>query len=47
MSKRVFPFVTFEWVCVVFVVEVEDDAYGDDEDVEDGGYGGGFPPLPF
>ena len=31
----------------VFVVEVEDDANGDDEDDEDGGNGGVLPPLPF
>ena len=29
------------------MVEVEDDANGDDEDDEDGGHGGRFPPLPF
>ena len=32
---------------MVFVVEVEDDADGDDEDYEDGGDGGGFTLLPF
>ena len=47
LINGVFPFVAFEWVWVVFVVEVEDDVDGDDEDDEYGGNKGGFPPIPF